>query len=85
MPYRVQTVSVRLLEMHAEYAKLLATALIPKTQGKDDEADLLFDTMIAEVGKKEVYFQTCYDQGLAMKALRRIFAQRTKIEASIFY
>lgn len=85
MPYRIQTVSVRLLEMHAMYAKLLAEALIPKTKGNDDEADRLFDIMIAKVGEQEVYFQTCYDQGLAIKALRRIFAQRTKVEESIFY
>ena len=80
MPYRVQTASVRLLEMHARYAQLLAAALIPKAQGKDEEADRLFEELITEIGKYEVYFQTCYDQGLAMYSLRSIFRQRTRME-----
>ena len=78
MPYRVQTASVRLLEMHAHYAQLLAAALIPKAQGDDEEAERLFEEMVATIGKDEVYFQTCYDHGLAMYSLRSIFRQRTK-------
>ena len=71
--------------MDAKYAFLLAAALIPKTQGDDDEADRLFAEMIAEIGKEEVYFQTCYDHGLAIYSLRRIFEQRTKEAGPVIY
>ncbi len=78
MPYRVQTASVRLLEMHARYAELLAQALIPKALGKDDEADVLYEAMKDEMGKKEIYFQTCYDHGLLFYELDSLFECRTK-------
>lgn len=85
MPYRVQTVSVRLLELHARYAELLAAALIPKARGEDDEADRLFETMGNEIGRQEVYFQTCYDHGLAFYSLKYIFNTRTKATDVIMY
>ena len=85
MPYRVQTVSVRLLEMHAGYADLLAEAMAAKARGEDDEADRLFAHMKAEVGKDEVYFQTCYDHGLAFYSLKRIFDKRTQTKELILY
>jgi hypothetical protein len=84
MPYRVQTASVRILEMHAKYAQLLAEALIPKAQGNDDEADRLYAVLKAETGKQEIYFQTCYDHGLAFYALETVFQKRTKDSAAIF-
>ena len=85
MPYRVQTCSVRLLEMHAKYAQMLAEALIPKTQGNDDEADRLFLKMRTEIGKQEVFFQTCYDHHLAFYSLGKIFEKRTKSGEVIMY
>ena len=84
MPYRVQTASVRLLEMHAKYARLLAEALIPKAQGNDEEADRLYAVLKSEAGKQEVYFQTCYDHGLAFYSLETVFQRRTKDSAAIF-
>jgi hypothetical protein len=85
MPYRTQTVSVRLLEMHAKYADLLADALISKCQGDDEEANRLFAVMKAEVGKEEVYFQTCYDHGLAFYSLESIFNRKTKTAEEMIY
>ena len=85
MPYRVQTVSVRLLEMHAEYARMLAKALIPKAQGNDEEADLLYAEMKNEMGKKEIYFETCYDHTLAFYSLESIFKKRTNKAETIIY
>ena len=64
-PYRIQTVSVRLLELHALFCELLADAMIEKAKGNDDEAMELYEKMKAEMGKFECYFQTCYDHGLA--------------------
>ncbi len=78
MPYRVQTASVRLLEMHARFAELFAQALIPKALGQDDEADEFFEVLKDEMGKKEIYFQSCYDHGLLFYDLVSLFASRTK-------
>ena len=48
MPYRAQTISVRLIERHMTYCRMLAKMLIEKCQGKDAEAkaelEKLWDT-----------------------------------------
>ncbi|MBE6038894.1 MAG: DUF4838 domain-containing protein [Anaerofustis stercorihominis] len=85
MPYRVQTASVRLLEMHANFARMLAAALIPKSKGDDDTADRLFAELVREAGKMEVYFQTCYDHGLAIYSLKPLFDMRTQDPAPQIY
>ena len=77
MPYRVQTVSVRLLEMHGMYADLLAAAMAAKARGQDEEADRLLLSMQQETGKAEAYFQTCYDHGLAVESLKNIFRKKS--------
>jgi len=84
-PLRTQTVSVRLLELHALYCEMLAEALIAKCQGKDDEANELFRHMRVECGKKEAYFQPCYDHFLATYSLSTIFNTRTKSEEPVIY
>ncbi|MBO5868548.1 MAG: DUF4838 domain-containing protein, partial [Oscillospiraceae bacterium] len=84
-PYRVQTVSVRLLELHALFCDLLADALVEKAAGNDDKAMELFEVMKTEIGKYECYFQTCYDHGLAFYSLETIFKQKKKSTAPIIY
>jgi hypothetical protein len=84
-PLRTQTVAVRLLEFHADYCDLLADALAVKCQGKDDEADALFRHMRVECGKKEAYFQPCYDHYLAFYSLSTVFNARTKSEEPVIY
>jgi hypothetical protein len=81
--YRVQTVSVRILEKHAKYCKLLADALIPKAQGKDDEADALFDVLKDEMGKEELAIERWYDHTLAMNSLGILFKTRTKVTEAV--
>ena len=82
--YRVRTVSVRLLELHALYADLFADALIEKAQGHDDAADALVEKMKTEVGKYELAFERWFDHGLLCYTLGRIFKGRTVIgEADI--
>jgi len=83
-PYRVQTASVRLLEMFTRYTNLLADALIPKAVGDDEEASRLHKIFMAEIGKEEIYFQTCYDHCLAFYSLERIFKSRTKAPDIIY-
>ncbi len=77
-PIRIQTVSVRLLEFHQMYISYLARALSQKALGNDKESDILFNEMKRECGKREVYFEKCYDQGLAFYALGTIIATKSK-------
>ena len=84
-PYRIRTVSVRLLELHALFCELLADAMIEKAKGNDDEAMELYTKMKAEMGKFECYFQTCYDHGLAFYSLETIFKQKKKATAPVIY
>jgi len=85
MPYRVQTVSVRLLDFHARYCELLAEALKLKCRGLDDAADEQLDVMKRECGKGEVYFQTCYDHALAFYAFNIVFSKRSTRNEPIIY
>ena len=76
---------MRLLELHALFAELLADALIPKAVGDDDTADKLYKKMQHETGKYEAFFQLCYDHGLAYYALDKIFGTRTRSNEAIIY
>ena len=80
--YRVRTVSVRLLELHALYADLLSDALIEKALGNDDKADELKEKLRIEVGKYELAFERWYDQSLYCYSLGRMFKARTIKEDS---
>ena len=75
--FRVQTVSVRLIEKHMKYAELLADAMVAKALGEDDEADGLYKKMCLECGKFEAEIERWYDHGLAFRSLNKIFESRT--------
>lgn len=68
--YRLRTVSVRLLEYHAEYAELLAEAMIPKCLGDDEGAKEKFEALIDVMGKHEQAIEMYYDHCLAVNALK---------------
>ena len=74
---------VRLLEFHADYCVRLAEAMIAKAMGEDDLASKLYNEMRIEMGKKEIYFETCYDHTLLYYSLGPIFARRTNKEPII--
>ena len=59
--YRVRTVSVRLLEFHADYAEMLADTLCEKCVGNDAAAMERFEHMKLECGKREAEFERWYD------------------------
>ena len=67
---RLRTVSVRLLEYHAEYANLLAEAMIPKCQGNDDLAKEKLDVITDRMGRHEQAIEMYYDHCLAINALK---------------
>ena len=81
--YRVRTVSVRLLLENADYSDMLSDALCAKAGGDDAEADRLFAHLKSEFGKREVYIERYYDQGLAFYSLPAIFNRRTNSEPII--
>lgn len=85
MPYRIQTFSVRLLELHALYCELVAEGLILKCQGKDEEAKEALAIARDTCGKYEVYFQTVYDHYNTFNGLNRIFSAVTKNDAPAIY
>jgi hypothetical protein len=61
MPCRVQTVSMRLLDFYLDFLVGVAEPIALAAVGKRREAALAFHTFFDEYGKREVYFQTCYD------------------------
>ncbi len=77
-PIRTQTVAVRLLDFHQMYISYLSRALAEKANGNDDGADVIFNEMKRECGKREVYFEKCYDQGLIFYALSTIISTKSK-------
>lgn len=69
-PYRVRTFSIRLLEMHAEYANLFSEALAFKALGADKSAWEKFFEFRDKIGKYEAEFAAVYDHMLAMNSLK---------------
>ena len=82
-PIRVQTVAVRLLEMHAEYALLIVEAFKKKAVGKDEEAKALFEVARIEAGKREIEFEPFYDHTLIFYGFERIVRSKSKSDEPI--
>ena len=62
--YRVRTVSVRLLEMHAEFCDRISDWIAAKARGDLDEALRLYDVARVECGKFDMEFEEYYDHCL---------------------
>ena len=76
---RIQTVSVRLLEIHADMVDNLADALAEKCLGNDEKATELYDKMRVEIGKHEAEFELLYDHVIWTSSLRNaVFSKPTK-------
>ena len=69
---RVQTVSVRLLEVHADMVDNLADALAEKCLGHDEKANELYDKMRVEIGKHEAEFELLYDHIIWAGSLKNV-------------
>jgi len=79
MPYRVQTVSVRLLTKHMEFCRGLAKALALKCLGKDQEAKDAFEAFGRDFGKYEIAMERYYDHMIAIHGLKEIFNSKSEI------
>jgi len=81
MPYRAQTVSVRLIERHMTYCRMLAKMLIEKCQGKDAEAKAELEKLWDTFDILEYDMEANYDHSLCMSALNRIAKAPTDLAA----
>ena len=73
MPYRVQTVAVRLLMEHTIFCRGFAAALALKCVGKDAAAQEAFVTFMDDFGSHELAMERYYDHFMAVHALKTIF------------
>lgn len=85
MPHRVQTMSVRVLELHAKYCEMISDALALKCQGKDQESLQALNVARIECGKYEAAFQTVYDHHSQFNSLTNILKMVTRTEEPQIY
>ena len=71
--YRIQTVSVRLLEHHADFVLKYAEAMVRKALGDDEGCKKHFEELVDMMGKKEVAIQSYFDFGQSVFALQQIY------------
>ena len=77
--YRICTASIRLLEQHADYCDMLAAALAEKAMGNDAAASELYKALRLEFGRREARMEACFDHGLCIITLNRIFDRKTNL------
>ena len=73
MPYRAQTVSMRLLSRYAEFCEGLSRPLVLRAMGADVEAKESFLEFVKSFGKYEVEIERYYDQALMWGAYKPLF------------
>ena len=64
MPYRAQTVAYKLLRYYVEYVQGITDALILKAHGAGAEARRVYESFMAEFGKRECEIELWYDQAM---------------------
>ena len=72
MPYRAQTVAMRLLRRHLEYCSRLAEIWALKAAGKDSCAVDAFKQFMVDFGKYEIEIETYFDQRMCFNSFERI-------------
>ena len=76
--HRIQTVSIRLLELYMDLVEAIARAFAHKCVGEDDEALACFEKIRLELGKKEAAFVAYYDHFHFMETLYHCFGPHAK-------
>ncbi len=79
MPYRVQTVAVRLLDYHFEFCYGLADCLSYKAVGDDEKAKEVSDAFFDEFGKCELAIERYYDHMMMRHAMKNIFGAKKQL------
>ena len=77
-PYRIRTVSLKLLEYHAVYCNLLAKALAYKANREDDKAIDAFYEFKKEMCKREMEIERYFELFLCMRQCERIIKSNTQ-------
>ena len=72
MPNRPQTVSWRLLLLHADYCQRLGKIMEAKAKGHNYKAVELHKELAAEIGKQELAYERYYDHCLACRAIEHL-------------
>ena len=81
MPYRAQTVAYKLLRYYVEYVQGITDALILKAHGAGAEARRVYESFMAEFGKRECEIELWYDQAMCGQAWK--FGVFDKPEANL--
>jgi hypothetical protein len=79
MPTRPQTVSWRMLGLHAQFCEKLAQVMIAKAQGHNFEAVKLAEEFYDELGVREIEFEPYYDHCLACRVVEHKVGKPQKI------
>ena len=80
MPYRVQTVAVRLMQQYAVYCRGLAQVMAAKCTGRDQAARDAAKVFWNEFGKQELALERYYDHALAVNAYQEIMNTESEYE-----
>lgn len=72
MPWRCQTVSMRLLLRHTEYIEGVAAFLAEKARGNDTEALRVLDEFRIRFGRYEVELERYFDHFIAFRAFKML-------------
>ena len=82
MPYRAQTVSMKLIRFHMDYVLELANIWTLKALGADPEVVAEFRPMESRIGRREVVLGTYFDQRMAFSSWNRVLCSpKTFFEA----
>ena len=79
MPTRPQTVSWRMLGLHAQFCEKLAQVMIAKAQGHNFRAVQLAEEFYDELGVREIEFEPYYDHCLACRVVEHKVGKPQKI------
>ena len=82
--HRVRTVSVRLLEHHADYAEAHGRGLYEKTLGHDEEATKIYNDLRLDFGRREPELQPYLDHCMCFRFLNwDIYSKKTAMQIEI--
>ena len=79
MPYRVQTVAMRLLSRYSEFCRGLSKPLVLRAIGAEHEAKESFIQFVRAFGKYETELERYYDQSMMWGAYKPVFNLRVDL------
>ena len=74
MPYRVQTVSIRVLEYYSRYAELVAAIAAAKARGLSDEAERRFNLFVREYSALEPHIKAYADLSQNIATVKQLLS-----------